>query len=53
MITLRKDGFHVVSHSGKNLGGPYKTRKEAEARLDEVEYFKHKDKKQRRVVSAS
>src|ERR1700678_3231683 len=27
-------------HSGKNLGGPYKTREEAAKRLREVEYFK-------------
>jgi len=26
---------------GKNLGGPYKTRKEAEKRLMQVEYFDH------------
>lgn len=32
------------SVSGKNLG-KYKTKKEAEKRLKQVEYFKHKDKK--------
>lgn len=31
-----KDGKH------KNLGGPYKTHKQAAKRLDQVEYFKHK-----------
>lgn len=48
MIVKRKDGFHVVSEKKgtdgkrKNLGGPYKTRKGADKRLREVEYFKHK-----------
>ncbi len=43
MIVKRKAGYHVVSEDGsKNLGGPYKTREEAEERLRVVEYFKHK-----------
>lgn len=33
-----------MSESGKNLGGPYKSRKKAEERLREVEYFKHRRK---------
>lgn len=41
-VVKRKDGWHVVSKEGKNLGGPYKTKKEAVKRLQEVEYFKHK-----------
>ncbi len=41
MIVKRKDGYHVLSEEGKNLGGPYKDRAEAEKRLREVEYFKH------------
>lgn len=47
MIALRKDGFYVVSEKRdskgkrKNLGGPYKTRSQAEKRLREVEYWKH------------
>jgi hypothetical protein len=44
MIVKRKDGYHVLSEKGKNLGGPYKTKKEAEERLRQVEYFKHKGK---------
>lgn len=44
MITKRKDGWHVISESGKNLGGPYKSRKAAETRLRQVEFFKHKGK---------
>jgi len=39
MIT--KDN-RVVSRSGKNLGGPYKSKKKAKKRLRQVEYFKHK-----------
>jgi len=42
MIIKKKDGYHVVSEKGKNLGGPYKTREEAVKRLGQVEYFKHK-----------
>lgn len=42
MIKKEKSGYRVVSESGKNLGGPYKTKKEAEKRLQQVEYFKHK-----------
>ena len=41
MIRKSKDGYKVLSEKGKNLGGPYKTRKEAEKRLKQVEYFKH------------
>lgn len=44
MIRKRKDGYHVVSESGKNLGGPYKTPERAQKRLQQVEYFKHKGK---------
>ena len=42
MIEECPDGYYVVSESSKrNLGGPYKTRAEAEKRLRQVEYFKH------------
>ena len=34
-------GYKVFSEKGKNLGGPYKTKKEAEKRLKQVEFFKH------------
>jgi hypothetical protein len=44
MIRKEGDGYYVRSKKGKNLGGPYKTRKEAEDRLREVEYFKHRGK---------
>jgi hypothetical protein len=34
-------GYKVLSEKGKSLGGPYKTKKQAETRLRQVEYFKH------------
>jgi len=42
MIVKKKGGYCVVSKKGKNLGGPYKTKREAQKRLQQVEYFKHK-----------
>ena len=45
MIRKSGSGYKVISEKGKNLGGPYKTKEEAEKRLREVEYFKHKGKK--------
>lgn len=42
MIRKVKEGYQVLSESGKNLGGPYKTKVEAEKRLRQVEYFKHR-----------
>jgi hypothetical protein len=45
MIKKVAAGYKVVSSKGKNLGGPYKTKKEAERRLRQVEFFKHKKKK--------
>ncbi|MGA2420507.1 MAG: hypothetical protein ABSG69_10505 [Candidatus Acidiferrum sp.] len=41
MIKKVTGGYQVVSEKGKNLGGPYKTKKQAAARLKQVEYFKH------------
>jgi hypothetical protein len=42
MIKKVKGGYKVLSEkSGKNLGGPCKTREEAEKRLRQVEFFKH------------
>ncbi|MFZ0908806.1 MAG: hypothetical protein WA766_11365 [Candidatus Acidiferrales bacterium] len=40
MIRKVKGGYKVLSTKGKNLGGPYKTREEAEKRLRQVEFFK-------------
>lgn len=42
MIRKSGSGYKVVSHSGKNLGGPYKSKEAAQKRLRQVEYFKHK-----------
>jgi hypothetical protein len=44
MIIKTAKGYTVKSEKGKNLGGPYKTREEAQKRLRQVEYFKHKKK---------
>lgn len=42
MIKKVKGGYKVLSEkTGKNLGGPYKTKEEAAKRLRQVEYFKH------------
>jgi hypothetical protein len=43
MIKKVKGGYKVLSEkTKKNLGGPYKTKAEAEKRLRQVEFFKHK-----------
>ena len=43
MIKKVKQGYKVLSEkSKKNLGGPYKTKKEAEKRLRQVEFFKRR-----------
>lgn len=43
VIVKKKDGWHVLSEkNGKNLGGPYKTKKEAIKRLKQVEWYKNK-----------
>jgi hypothetical protein len=45
MIKKVKEGYKVVSEkTGKNLGGPYKTKEEAAKRLQQVEYFKRTKK---------
>jgi hypothetical protein len=42
MIIKTAQGYMVKSEKGRNLGGPYPTREEAQRRLRQVEYFKHK-----------
>jgi hypothetical protein len=42
VIKKVKGGYKVLSEKGKNLGGPYKTKAEAEKRLKQVEYFKRR-----------
>ena len=41
MIVKTKSGYVVKSESGKKLGGPYKSKEQAQDRLRQVEYFKH------------
>jgi hypothetical protein len=44
MIVKEKSGYFVMSHDGKKkLGGPYGSHAEAVKRLQQVEYFKHRD----------
>jgi len=42
MIIIREGKYYVKSEKGKNLGGPYKTKKAAKKRLQQVEYFKNR-----------
>lgn len=42
MIRKEKEGYQVMSEKGMNLGGPYRTKAEAEKRLRQVEFFKHR-----------
>jgi hypothetical protein len=42
MIKKVKGGYQVVSSSGRNLAGPYKTLSSAKRRLRQVEFFKHR-----------
>jgi hypothetical protein len=42
MIKKVKQGYQLLSEKGKNLGGPYKTKAEAEKRLKQVEFFKRR-----------
>ena len=42
MIRKVDGGYKVVSEKGKSLSKVYKSRNEAEKRLHEIEYFKHK-----------
>jgi hypothetical protein len=42
MIKKVKGGYKVLSKKGNNLGGPYKSKAEAEKRLRQVEFFKHR-----------
>lgn len=43
MVVKTPKGFVVYSEDKtKRLGGPYKTKAEAEGRLKQIEYFKNK-----------
>ncbi len=50
MIVKTANGYFVKSEKGKNLGGPYKTKTEAERRLRQVEFFKRKNKKENETI---
>lgn len=41
MIIKTKQGYKVISESGRNLSKPNLTKEQAEKRLQQVEYFKH------------
>lgn len=41
MIKKIKEGYRVMSESGRNIG-TYKTMKEAKKRLGQIEFFKRK-----------
>ena len=44
MIVATKNGYVIKSEkSGKKISRVYKTKAEAEKRLREIEYFKHKN----------
>jgi len=47
MIRKVKEGYRVVSRTGKNLG-TYRSKAAAQKRLKQVEYFKHKGGKKKR-----
>lgn len=42
-IVKKSDGYYVQSEKGKNLGGPYKDKIEAQKRLDQVHYFSNRE----------
>ena len=44
MIRKTKEGYEVLSHTGKALSAPNLTHEEAVKRLQAVEYFKHAKK---------
>lgn len=45
MIVKRSKGYYVISEKHhKNFGGPYRTRTEAQNRLRQIEFFKHRKK---------
>lgn len=41
-IVKTKQGYQVKSEKGKNLSAKNLTKKQAQKRLQDVEYFKHK-----------
>jgi len=49
MIRKVKGGWKVVSHKGRNLGGPYRSKAAAHRRLAAVEWFKAHPSRRRRA----
>ena len=44
-VIRRSDGWYVISHTtGRNLGGPYSSREQADKRLAQVRAFKYMKK---------
>lgn len=53
VLKKTKKGWVVLSpRTGKKLGGPYKTKKQAQKRLRQVEYYKRKKKQAREARRA-
>ena len=48
MIKKVRGGYQVFSSLGRNMGGPYKTVAEAKKRLQQVEFFKHREERKSR-----
>jgi len=46
VIIKVKNGYKVVAESGRNMG-TYPTKEEAQKRLQQIEYFKHKKQSQK------
>jgi len=50
MIRKVSGGYVVYSESGKKLSRVYKTKAQAKKRLQQIEYFKHRNKKYKRKI---
>jgi hypothetical protein len=46
MIRKVKEGYRVLSESGRNMG-TYKTKEKAKERLRQIEFFKHRKAKKK------
>jgi hypothetical protein len=46
MIKKTNKGYIIVDHKGKKIAGPYKTEKQVERRLRQIEYWKNKKSKE-------
>ena len=50
-IVKEGSGWVVYSSKGKKMSKPFKSKTEAEHRLQQIEYFKHKDRAKRMYPS--